>query len=85
MRTFPLWGFDDGQTIVITRGETREQAWEYAQRNFRRGVGLPAWNTFRSILRPYTTKITPLVGCTGPCTERGFKNVHSTGFHQNDA
>ena len=28
-RVFPLWGFDNGQTTIFTRGETQAQAWEY--------------------------------------------------------
>ena len=39
MRTFPLWGFDDGRLLAITRGETQEQAWEHVKNNkWERGV-----------------------------------------------
>jgi hypothetical protein len=35
--TYPLWAFGDSRRTVITRGQTQEQAFQYAQRHWHRG------------------------------------------------
>lgn len=37
MKQYPLWGFFDSRIIVYTRGETQEQAYKHACKNWKRG------------------------------------------------
>lgn len=35
---YPLWGFSDSNVVIITRGETQDQAYKHAEKSFPRGA-----------------------------------------------